>query len=158
VSEPRIFGYAVCANCGATVLDVVAWKTQGRCADCFRNGLGPVFDEIVAVAANRERIRLKLDRRTPGERAQRRRSKDRAKKRDDQRERNRVTMLARTRAQARLTRTFPDIFEFYLADERAKLGLEAWTIDRALTGHRLTDETMELLRAYAALDKKADRC
>lgn len=148
----EIFGYAVCP-CGKPVLNEVAYKTRGRCSDCFRAKLNPVFDEIIAVTKDRERILLKLDRRTPGERAQRRRAK--ARTRAKQREQHRVTMLARTRAMSRLAKTFPAVFEFYLADERAKLGLEAWTVDRALTEHRLDDRTMELLRAYASLEPES---
>jgi len=148
----NVFGYTVCP-CGAAVLDVVAWKTRGRCAECFRAGLNPVFDEIIAVTKDREKIALKLDRRSPGERAQRKRAK--ARSREKGREQRLVVMLARSRAMSRLAKTFPAVFEFYLADERAKLGLEAWTIDRALTEHRLDDRTMELLRAYARLEPES---
>jgi len=147
----RVFGYQPCGHCQTPVLNEVAWKTGGRCSDCYRNKLGPVFDDIVAVTKNRERIRLTLSKRTPADRAGRRRNK--ARRGFEAKEKARLTMLARTRAYSRLTRIFPEIWEVLYADERAKLGLTAWTIDKAVSPHRVDHKTMNLLQTYHRLEE-----
>lgn len=152
----NVFGYSACSRCQTAVLQEIAWKTGGLCSTCFRES--PNVREIIAVTKNREKVRLTLSKRTPGDRAQRARAKKRARSRDEQREKARVSMLASTRAKAALTRAYPEVYEVLLAEERAKLGLEPWTLDRALTPHRVTGETMEQLRAYHASEQKATPC
>jgi hypothetical protein len=152
----NVFGYQACSRCTAAVLNEIAWKTDGLCSTCFRDS--PNVREIIAVTKDREKIRLTLSKRTPGERAQRTRAKKRARSRDEQREKARASALASTRAKAALTRAYPEVYEVLLAEERAKVGLEPWTLDRALTPHRVTDETMEHLRAYHASEQKATPC
>jgi GTP1/Obg family GTP-binding protein len=148
----RVFGYQPCAHCQEPVLNEVAFKTGGRCADCYRRKLGPFFDEIIAVTKDRERIRLTLSKRSPAERAGRRRNK--VRRGFEAKERSRLTMLARTRAYSRLTKIFPEIWEVLYADERAKLGMQpAWTIEKAVTPHRVDHKTMELLQTYHALEE-----
>lgn len=138
------------------MLNEVAWKTGGLCASCFRES--PVVRDIIAVTKDRERVKLTLSKRTPGDKAQRKRAKQRARRRPDQRERTRLVALAATRARAALTRLHPAEYEVLLAEERANLGLTPWTLDRALTPHRIEHETMEHAASYHAVDQKAEPC
>lgn len=146
----QVFGYTVCSTCGDAVLTEIAWKTSGRCAPCFRAHFNEVLDEIVVITPDRQELRVKVrpSKRHPSELAGRRRAKKRAKKRPDVRDRARIAATAQARAKTRLARLFPEIYEVMLADERAKLGLEAWTIERAITPHKVDESTYALLRSY----------
>lgn len=118
------------------VLSEVAYKTNGHCAECFRNKANEILEAALVVVSGRERITLRTvggKTRSPGERAQRRRGKRRAAKTPRGMERARLYQMARARADARLRALFPELWEVIIADERAKLGLDAWTLDRALT-------------------------
>lgn len=146
----QVFGYEVCSTCGNAVLTEVAWKTDGRCAECFRVEFNRILDEILVMTSDRQelRVRVRRTKRHPSELAGRRRAKKTAKKRPDVRARARLSVNAQQRAKARLARLFPEIYEVMLADERSKLGLDAWTIERALTPHRVDESTYALLRTY----------
>lgn len=147
----RVFGYSACSECPAMVLNEIAWKSGGRCAECFRKATNAWFDELIAVTPTGERIPVRLHRskRTRGERLRRKKARTRSPSTKD---RARLTMLAQTRAKSRLARLMPEIYEIMLADERAKLDLNAWTIERALTAHRLDESTYRLLDAYHLRD------
>lgn len=149
-------GYIVCSECSAAVLELIGQKTGGRCAECFRAATNKWFDEIIATTRDGERLRLQVhrSRRTKTERAQRRRWKQRARTRPEVRDRARLNALAQSRARARLTRLMPEVYEVMLADERVKLGLNGWSLERALTPHRLDESTCRLLEVYAARDSE----
>lgn len=149
-----VAGYTVCRtpDCGALVLDEVAYKTRGHCAPCFRANANIILDAAITVVAGREKLVLKTRQgnKTDGERAQRKRAKKRAKATAAERAKRKKVAMARIAADRRLRRLFPELWEILLADERAKLGLNAWTIDRTLTPGEATS-SLEFLAKYRRL-------
>jgi hypothetical protein len=129
-----LFGHTMCP-CGAPVLNEVSYKTGGRCADCFRKSSGKLLDAAMVIVDGRERIVLRSDRsrRKPGVAAQRARARRRKRQDPDDKAHRQLVAACAERARRRLQRLFPELWEVLLADERAKAGLNAWTIDRALT-------------------------
>ena len=131
---PTIFGHTLCSECAAPVLDEVARVTGRRCGPCFRADVGGVLRDAVAVGSGGERFRLRVysSSRPPGERRRRVDARSRARKRSSNRERARLVATAERRAKQRLRNIFPALYEVILADERASLGLDDFTIDKAV--------------------------
>lgn len=148
--ELSIAGYTICRRCPAFVLNEVAHKTGGMCADCFRAAANHVLDAVVVRTEEREPLRLKIhaSRKSPAE--QRRRAKRPKSARD--RAQGKKAERAALKAMRRLRDIFPEIYEVLLADERAKAGLNAWTIDRCLTPHD-TASSLEFVQTYHRLNK-----
>jgi hypothetical protein len=67
----------------------------------------------------------------------------------------RLTEHARLRALKRLRAVFPDLYDVFYAEERARVGLEPWTIDMAVgpTADTGCNETLDFARVYHALDQ-----
>lgn len=154
LTDLTVAGYTVCASpdCGALVLDEVAYKTRGHCATCFRANANLILDAAITVVAGREKLTLttRQGTKSPGDRAQRKRAKKRARATAKERDKRKKVALARVAADRRLRRIFPELFEILLADERAKLGLNAWTIDRTLTPGT-AEQSLEWLAKYRRL-------
>jgi hypothetical protein len=149
LADLTVAGYRTCADpaCGALVLDVVAAKTRGHCAECFRRRANEILDAAVVVVAGRERLVLRTAPRvrSPGEAAQRKRSKRASV---TQRKRQREVTAARARADRRLRNIFVELWETILADERARAGLDPpWTIERALTPGD-AEKSLDFLKRY----------
>jgi hypothetical protein len=145
----KIFGYETCRLCGTPVLDIVAAKTAKLCPTCFRDKTNPFFNEVVAYNNDGTRVKLRLvgRKRSPGHKAAKKRAKTGAAAKVRERQLRRV----HARALRRLRDLYPDVFEVLLADERAKEGLEPWTIERALTPHAPFSHFDELAK-YAGID------
>lgn len=143
---PSILGHVCCPECGSPVIDAIADKTGGFCPRHFREQVAPIIGEVIANTADGRRlpVRIVRARRTRADRA----SRARAKKRPDVRERRRLTDRAERRAKQRLTKMLPGVYELLLAFEREDLGLEGWTIERALTPHLAAPELDMLLRVH----------
>ena len=135
--------------CGALVLNEVAYKTNGHCAECFRANANEILDAALTVVAGREKLvlRTRNSMRSEGERAQRKRAKKRARNTEAERTKRKKIALARVAADRRLRALFPELWEILLADERAKTGLEAWTIDRTLTPGT-AEKSLEFVKHY----------
>jgi len=153
-TNDAIFGYSVCVKCGEPVLDFVAYKTQSHCAECFRQHAAEILDPIMTVVAGREKIvlRTNISKRRPGVRAQRARARARDRKKPEVREHRRVVAGCADRASRKLRRLFPEIYELLLADERQRAGLNAYTIDMALTPGDASS-SLEFARDYHALNQ-----
>lgn len=144
-----ILGYVLCTRCDEPVLKEIAYKTGGLCGEHFRQDANAVIDAAMVVVDGRERIVLR-SKRSPAELARRARARKRAKAKPDP---DRSTGAhCSDRARRRLARIFPELFEVLLADERAKAGLSAWTIDRALTPGEASS-TMDFVKTYHALEE-----
>lgn len=156
--EPTVTvaGHTACHQCRSYVLDVIAWKTGGLCADCFRKHAATVIDPVMVIVDGRERIVLRTDasRRKPGIREQRARARRRNRQRPDDKAHRHTVIACAERARRRLQRLFPELWEILLADERAKAGLNAFTIDRCLQGAPL-DPDLELLAEYHRIEREA---
>jgi hypothetical protein len=133
---PRtVLGYTACKSCGAAVLNEVAYKTDGHCAECFRLKAAEILAPVMTVVAGRERLVLRTNRskRSPGDRAQRARARARRRQDPDVKAHTKLVTQCADRARRRLATILPELYEILLADERANAGLNAWTIERALT-------------------------
>ena len=133
------------------MLKEVAFKTGGLCADCFRRNANRVINGAIVVVSGRERVVLR-SRRSPAELAGRKRTKQRARAKPENRAKINASAKAHATATSRLRRLFPELFEVLLADERAKAGLNAWTIDRAITPGTAS-KTLEFLASYYRLEE-----
>lgn len=142
MNDPVVFGYEACRRCHRPVLAELARKTSGHCGDCyrdfFRDGAG---DVVVRAGAEAVAVRATYATTTNSERRRRRRKgNDSARDRD--------ATKANQRARARLARLFPEIFEMLKAEERERLGLEAWTLDAVLSPHCVDQKTLDMLNDY----------
>lgn len=147
-----VAGHTACQECNAFVLDVVAYKTGGLCADCFRKHAAAIIEPAMVVIAGRQRIvlRTNVSRRTPAVRAARARARKRKRQEPDERRHRQELAACAERARRRLQRLFPELWEVLLADERARAGLNAWTIDRALTPGEASS-SLQMLSEYRRL-------
>lgn len=146
-----VAGYTVCKSpgCGAFVLNEVAYKTLGHCGPCFRVNANTILEAAITVVAGCEKLVLRTNssNRSPGDRAQRRRAKKRAKTTAKAKQQHKKVAVARLAADRRLRALFPELWEVLLADERAKVGLNDWTIDRALTPGT-AERSLDFVKAY----------
>jgi len=141
-SQIDLEGYRSCRNewCGRLVLKEVAERTQGLCTDCFRTHLGDQMAEVEVVARG-GRLSVK----STGQRRNQSSKGDRAtKKRVEQ---------AKRRALRRLRAVFPELFDVFYAEERARVGLEPWPIETVVQKRAPIDaqQTMDFARVYHAL-------
>lgn len=154
-----VAGYTACDQCATFVLDVIAFKTRGLCAECFRRQANAIIDPVMVIVDGRERLVLRTDvsRRKPGARAQRARARRRKRQEPDEKARRKEVAACADRARRRLQRLFPEMWEILLADERAKAGLNAFTIDRCLRGEPLDgpSSSLELLAIYHHIEQQA---
>jgi hypothetical protein len=143
-----ILGYVLCHQCGASVRDEVAFKTQGLCAPCFRDRANETISAAMVVVSGREKIVLR-SKRSPAELEQRARARRRKRAQGDA---TATGIQCTERARRRLAKLFPELLEVLIADERAKAGLNAWTIDRTLTPGEAS-KSLEFLKTYHALEE-----
>lgn len=148
-----IFGYGVCAICDAPVLTEILFKTGGLCAPHFRERSADILDAAMVVMDGREKIVLKSrSKRSPAVRAQRARARQRQRQKPEEKDRRRVVAGCQDRATRRLRRLVPELYEVLLADERARAGLAAYTIDMALTpGDGMS--ALSWVEKYCALER-----
>jgi hypothetical protein len=152
-----IFGHTACGQCLKPVLNEIAYKTRGLCADCFREQAGSIINPVMVVVDGREKIVLRnVSHRTPAERSQRARARKRKRQQPDEKQRRKDVAACAERARRRLQRLFPELWEVLLADERAKAGLAAWTIDRALTPGEASS-SLEMLAQYHHVEVPHDQ-
>lgn len=119
---PEIRGYVVCARCGDPwVLREIASASGGVCSDCFVKLGAP--RRMVEVFERGIRVQASLARG----------SKHRSKKvTDRRRQRVQLKRRAQERAWRRLADRHRAEYEALYAEERAAVGLTAWTPDGAL--------------------------
>jgi hypothetical protein len=145
-SQIDLAGYRACRNqwCGELVLVEIARRTGELCTACFQSHLGDQLTQV-EVVSRAQRMTMTTTKRARSEHA--RAKGDKSTKR--------LTEHARLRALKRLRAVFPDLYDVFYAEERARVGLEPWTID--MTVAPSTDpgcsETLEFARMYHALDQ-----
>jgi hypothetical protein len=138
-----IAGYRSCRNehCGTLFIAEIAQRTGGLCVDCFRGHLGRSLAEIEVRSQGRNMM-MRMPR---GKRA--------AEKG------NRATHMAatkaRSRADKRLRNLFRDLYDVILAEERARLGLDAFPLETVIHEPAGGDpsESIAFAAVYAALDQ-----
>jgi len=130
-------------------MKVIADKTRGHCPDCFRSHASEIIDAVMVVASGRERVVLR-PKRSPTELAARKR----AKQKPEVKARAKLVEKCNQKATQRLRHLYPEIWEVLVADERAKAGLEAWTLDRVLTPGD-AESSLEALSAYYHVDQES---
>jgi len=141
-SQIDLEGYRSCRNewCGALVIVEIARRTQGLCSSCFQTHLGEQIAEVEVISRG-DRVNVRS-------RGRRKLQKDKGdkdtKRRADQ---------AQRRAYRRLRGVFPDLFDVFYAEERARAGLEPWTIESAVAKPSEMDalQTLEFARVYHQL-------
>lgn len=146
-SQIGIVGYQACINdwCGLLVMKAVAYKTEGFCEDCYRKEFRDRVTEL-EIAGVGARVPIR------GARPSKKKKNARTKP-------SKTTLLglkkaAARRARSRLAQAFPEIYQAFLAEERAKVGLDPFTIDAAI--HHDQDRaraTMDFAEVYAALKR-----
>lgn len=128
--DVTVTGFVPCRLCSTLTLREVTWKTDGACVPCFRQRLAETLGPLELHLEGRRIPARRVRSSSKGDRAAGRR---RYRKKPNVAERRRLVKLADARAKARMARVFPELFDLLLADERAKLGLNAWSIDRLVT-------------------------
>lgn len=145
-SQIDLEGYRACRNqwCEEIVVIEVAQRTTGLCGECFRSHLGEQMAAVEAVSRG-ERMRVNLGKQS---RSARHRSKGDL-------DTKRKTEHARLRALKRLRAVFPDMYDIFHAEERARVGLEPWTLEAALKSGPDPDgeQTLAFARVYHHLDQ-----
>jgi hypothetical protein len=136
-------GYVICEQGSHWVLREIARRTGGLCPECFQRAGGQRLRTIEVVGAG-ARISVPVNRR--------RRPRPTT---DARRRSKRAAERARERARKRLAHMFPDLYDIVLADERARAGLNPWTIDRVVTDHG--DPDGEIALGFAELDLALER-
>ena len=138
-SQIELAGYRTCRNdwCSELFLAEIAQKTSGFCVKCWRDEFGGDLTEIevrnmgrriqVGATHNKQRVDGK------GNRA-----------------RQRQVERAKFRALKRLRALFPEIYDIFVAEERARVGLDPWPVETAIRGGD-AESTVEFARVYAAL-------
>lgn len=138
-SQIDLEGYRACRNqwCGELVIVEVARRTTGLCGDCFRSHLGEQMAAVEAISRG-ERMRIKVGKRATANRAK------------GDLDTKRKTEHAKKRALKRLRAVFPDMYDIFYAEERARVGLEPWTLEAALKSGPDPDgeQTMAFARVY----------
>lgn len=137
-----VAGYRSCRNehCGALVILEIAERTRGLCTECFRGHLGQSLAEIEVRIQGRN-MTMKMPRK---------------RKKDGKGNAwtHKMSNRARARADKRLRQLFRDLYEVLLAEERARLGLEPFPIETAITEPPGDpSQSIEFARVYAALDE-----
>ena len=138
-----IEGYALCVRCRDTlVLEPVANRTGGICDDCFEKGGGPF--RTIEIEDRGARFAVPLGRKRPG------RKKTRSA---ESKAREKAVDKCKLKALRRLRAVFPDLYDIFLAEERAKIGLPPWPLGSALNHGPDPDgsQTEAYARLYHAL-------
>jgi hypothetical protein len=142
-----VVGYVLCVGCDEElVLDIVAGRTGGLCTTCFR--LKGTQLRHIEVEARGARIPVRLGR--PGRKRVRSTPSAEAKARE------KTVDKCRERARKRLQAVFPDLYDIFLADERAAAGLDPWPLSMALRSGPDPDgsQTEAFARLYHLLEDR----
>jgi len=138
-----IEGYATCRNpgCGTLVIKQVAKRAFGFCELCAKDLLGSSVRVAEVINAGRRAYVPLKSRKT-----------ERCKYPDQEKKANK----ARQRAMKRLKLMFPEIYDILLAEERAKEGLVAWTVEHAVdqSAKDPSQATLDFATVYAALSQQ----
>jgi hypothetical protein len=138
-SQIDLEGYRSCRNewCTSLVLVEIAERTRGLCTSCFRTHLGAQVAEVEVISRG--------DRMTVRSRKSRKSQTDKGDRTTERRSRS-----AQRRAYRRLRAVFPDLYDVFYAEERARLGLNPWTIDSLVTEPSSLDaeQTLDFARVY----------
>lgn len=111
------------ATCGhGLILEVIAQRTGGPCPDCFVADGGRRLARLEIVGRG---VRYQAS-------TGRSRSKPKRPATPERRARKRASERAGERARKRLAAAMPELYEMFLADERAAAGLDPWPLDVAL--------------------------
>jgi hypothetical protein len=145
-SQIDLAGYRSCRNqwCGELVLVEIARRTGDLCTSCFQTHLGEQLT-AVEVVSRAQRMTMTVTKRARSEIS--RAKGDKSTKR--------LTEHARLRALKRLRGVFPDLYDVFYAEERARVGLEPWTIDMTVGASEDPgcNETLDFARVYHALNQ-----
>ena len=141
-SQIDIEGYRACRNqwCPNIALVEITERTRGLCTDCWRTHLGQQAAEVEVVSKG-SRVKVKLKGPGDGERSK------------GNRDTHRKADRAKLRAMRRLRSLFPDLYDMFYAEERARAGLDAWTVDTVVQEQSPMDaqQTLDFARVYHAL-------
>lgn len=142
-SQIDIEGYRSCRNqeCSALVIVEIAERTGGLCSGCFRSELGRQLTAVEVISRG-QRHTVDLSKRRYGPRTGK-----------GDRDTHRKAEKAKLRAMRRLRTLFPDLYDMFYAEERARAGLPAWTVDAGLagTGEEPMEQTMGFAHMYHQL-------
>jgi hypothetical protein len=146
-----VLGHQQCSRCSDWVANHIAYRSGGLCAPCYAE-VGQERTKVVEVR-NLGRV-LHMDvstRRTPAYRARRNKY---AIERDKTNQRRKDSKVATMRAMRRLRLVFRDVYEIFLSEERAKMGLDPFP--GARMDHPVDPEAanrcLEWAAVYDALD------
>lgn len=143
-SQIDLEGYRSCRNqwCGSIVLVEVAERTTGLCTACWRTHLG---EQAAAVEV------VNRGQRTAVVTKRQRRGGPRTGKGD--RDTHRKADKAKVRAMRRLKGVFPDLYDVFYAEERARVGLDPWTVDSVVNqpAEMGAEQTLAFAAVYSAL-------
>jgi hypothetical protein len=143
-SQIDLEGYRSCRNqwCESIVLVEVAERTAGLCTPCYRTHLGAQV-AAVEVVNRGERLNVVVSRRKRGG--------PRVGKGD--RDTHRKADKAKIRAMRRLKGLFPDLYDVLYAEERARVGLDPWTVDSVINqpAEMSAEQTLAFAEVYARL-------
>lgn len=127
----------------------MARRTDGLCAPCFNEHLETALAPIEVAMEGRVVTARIARRRRSGDRTSQKR---RYRSRPDVAAHRRKTKLAGDRAHRRLRDLFPELYDCFVAQERARLGLEPWTMDRLLAGGSVRS-SLDFAATYADVPK-----
>lgn len=143
---PDLAGYTACSVCRQLILDEVARVTGGLCGEHWRLRLDPV--KVIELGNRSARYPV-----YPGASRRQRRRKRSTKTRTAN---EGLAEKARRAAQRRMKDVFPEIYELFLGEERERLGLPPFPIERTLLmpDADATQETVEFAALYDRLLKE----
>lgn len=142
----EVAGYVACKNqwCADLVIKEVAQRTGGFCSVCWQKEFEENVSHLEVVArSSREPRRTSIN-------ASRRQRPNKGVRGNQK-----MVERAKSRALTRLKNLFPDLYDIFLAEERAKVGLDPWPIEMAIRGKHDVDgsETLEFARMYHLLEQ-----
>jgi hypothetical protein len=136
----EVAGYRAC-RCGELVLTEIALRTQGLCVDCYHSEHGDRLVDIeVRLAGARVHTPTKYPR--PPTSKGNLWTKKAAEK-------------ANKRAMLRLRGMFPDLYDILRAEERGRVGLDPWPVERVLEPDQAgptVEESVDFAALVNALD------
>lgn len=147
--DNTVFGFQRCRLCPTQVWEIVARRTDGLCVPCFNEHLETALAPIEVAMEGRVVAATIARRRRSGQRTA---QKQRYRRRPDVIVHRRNTKLAGDRALRRLRDLFPELYDCFVAQERARLGLDAWTLDRLLAGGSVRS-SLDFAATYADAPK-----
>jgi hypothetical protein len=139
-----IEGYALCVRCqDSLVLEPIAKRTGGLCTGCFEERGSPLRRLDIQDRGARFSVDLNPDRRPNRKRV----------KSPESKTRERAVDKCKLKALRRLRAVFPDLYDIFLAEERAAIGLDPWPLGSALIHGPDPDgsQTETYARLYHAL-------